>query len=109
MGSSQIKPELSLEAQITKLRPSYFGHFRKRQEPLEKTVATEKMEGSRKRGRLRMKWIDAIEESTALSLQHLSKSVNDKPEATQYTTTQMQYIHLILYLYLTFHPNRDPK
>ena len=56
----QIKPELSLGAKMIKLRLSYFGHIMRRQDSLEKTIMLGKVEGSRKRGRPNMRWIDSF-------------------------------------------------
>ena len=58
----QIKPELSLEA---KMKLSYFGHLMRSQGSLEKAVMLEKAEGSRKRGRTNMRWIDSWKEPQA--------------------------------------------
>ena len=74
----QIKPELLLEAKMIKLRLSYFGHIMRRQDSLEKTIMLGKVEGSRKRGRANMRWIDPIKEAIGLSLQELSRAVEDR-------------------------------
>ena len=71
----QIKPELLLEAKMIKLRLSYFGHIMRRQDSLEKTIMLGKVEGSRKRGRPNMRWIDSIKEAIGMSLQKLSRTV----------------------------------
>ena len=74
----QIKPELSLEAKMIKLRLSYFGHIMRRQDSLEKTIMPGKVEGSTKRGRPNMRWIDSIKEAIGMSLQKLSRVVEDR-------------------------------
>ena len=74
----QIKPELSLEAKMIKLRLSYFGHIMRRQDSLEKTIMLGKVEGSRKRGRPNMRWIDSIKAAMGIGLQDLSRAVEDR-------------------------------
>ena len=78
VSPEQIKPELLLEAKMIKLRLSYFGHIMRRQDSLEKTIMLGKVEGSRKRGRPNMRWIDSIEEAIGMSLQELSRAVEDR-------------------------------
>ena len=56
---------------------SYFGHIMRRQDFLEKITILRKVEGSRKRGRRKMRWTDSLKEATGLSLQELSKAVED--------------------------------
>ena len=65
----QINPEQSLEAKMTKLRLSYFGHIKRRQDLLEKTIMLGNVEGCRRRGRPNMKWIESIKEAIGMSLQ----------------------------------------
>ena len=60
----QIKPELSLEAKMLKLRLSCFGHIISREDSLEKTIIVRKVEGSTKRGRPNMKWSHRLEDRT---------------------------------------------
>ena len=74
----QIKPELSLEAKMVKLRLSSFGHVMRRQDSLEKTIILGKVEGSRKRGRPNMSWIYSIKEAIGMCLQELSKAIENK-------------------------------
>ena len=74
----QINPEQLEEAKMIKLRLSYFGHIMRRQDSLEKTIMLGRAEGSRKRGRPNMRWIDSIKEAIGMSLQELSRAVEDR-------------------------------
>ena len=65
----QIKPEMSLEARVTRLKLSYFGHIMRRHDSLEKTIM---LEGSRGRGRPNTRWINSIKETTDANLKVLS-------------------------------------
>ena len=56
----EITPEYSLEGLILKLKLQYFGHLMQRTDSLEKTLVLEKIEGRRKRGQQRMRWLDGI-------------------------------------------------
>ena len=56
----EISPECSLERLMLKLKPQYFGHLMQRTDSLEKTVMLGKIEGRRRRGRQRMRWLDGI-------------------------------------------------
>ena len=65
----EISPEYSLEGQMLKLNLQYFGHLMQRADSLEKTLMLGKIEGKRRRGRQRMRWLDGITDSTAMSFQ----------------------------------------
>ena len=62
-----INPEYSLEGLMLKLKLQYFGHLMKRADSLEKTLMLGKIEGRRRRGRQRMRWLDGITSSMNLS------------------------------------------
>ena len=64
----EINPEYSLEGLMLKLKCQYFGHLMERADSLEKTLMLGKMEGRRKRGRQRMRWLDGITDSMDVSL-----------------------------------------
>uniref|UniRef100_A0A670JUB4 Reverse transcriptase domain-containing protein n=1 Tax=Podarcis muralis TaxID=64176 RepID=A0A670JUB4_PODMU len=74
----EISPECSLEGQILKLRLQYFGHLMRREDSLEKTLMLGKMEGTRRRGRQRTRWLDSVLEATSMSLTKLQEAVEDR-------------------------------
>ena len=74
----EISPEYSLEELTLKLKFQYFGHLMHRANSLEKTVMLGKIEGRRRRGRLRMRWFDGIPDSMGMSLSMLQDVVKDR-------------------------------
>ena len=64
----EISPEYSLEGLMLKLKFQYFGHLIGRADSLEKTLMLGKIEGRRRRGRQRMRWLDSITDSMDMSL-----------------------------------------
>ena len=63
----KISPEYSLEGLMLKLKLQYFGHLMRRTDSLEKTLMLGKIEGRRRRGRQRMRWLDGITDSMDMS------------------------------------------
>ena len=67
----EISPEYSLEGLMLKLKLQYFGHMMRRTDSLEKTLMLGKIEGGRRRGRQRMRWLDGITDLMETSLSKL--------------------------------------
>ena len=67
----EISPEYSLEGLTLKLKLQYFGHLMRRADSLEKTLMLGKIEGRRRRGRQRMRWLDGITDLMDMSLSEL--------------------------------------
>ena len=64
----EISPEYSLEGLMLKLKLQYFGHLMRRTDSLEKTLMLGKIEGGRRRGQQRMRWLDSITDSMDMGL-----------------------------------------
>ena len=79
-SNQSILKEISLEYSLGRLKPKlqYFGHLIRRTDSLKKTLMVGKIEGRRRRGRQRMRWLDSITDSTDMNLSNVWEIVKDR-------------------------------
>ena len=74
----ETSPECSLEGLMLKLKLQYFAHLIQRTDSIEKTLMLEKIEGGRRRGQQRLRWLDSITDSMDMNLSNLEEMMKDR-------------------------------
>ena len=79
----EINHECSLEGLILKVKLQYFGHLMRRTDSLDHTLMFQKIEGKRRRGRQRIRWLDSLTDSMDMNMSKLWETVGDRGAWTQ--------------------------
>ena len=93
----EINPEYSLEGLMLKLKLQYFGHLMQRVDSLEKTLMLGKIEGRRRRGRQRMRWLDGIIDSIDTGFGRLRQLVMDREAGIELESFLEKVSHQFIY------------
>ena len=89
----EISPEYSLEGLVLKLKLQHFGHLMQRTDSLEKTLMLGKVEGGKRRGQERMRWLDVITDLMDMSLNKLRQLVMDRKDGVLHSMGSQKVGH----------------
>ena len=99
----EISPEYSLEGLMLKLKLQYFGHLMQKTDSLEKTLILGKIEGRRRRGGQRMRWLDGITNSMDMGLSKLREFLMDNKAWRAWGCKELDMTEQLKYTKLSYH------